>query len=139
MSAHIAPVSEYPAPRLRTDGEKDRLSEEDPISRQSVSFPEDLFKGRVSKKGNSVSPLIDGPQILGSANWSYKGLHINREADLDVVSEEVTSVFEKLFKKDWEERSTPVNLEDLQGRRNRRSSQVMQDGEARATSEPFFV
>jgi len=45
---------------------------------------------------------IDGKEtIIGSANWSYKGLHINREIATNVVDEEVTSVFEKQFEYDW--------------------------------------
>ena len=44
--------------------------------------------------------------IIGSANWSYKGLQINREIGADLKDEPTVSAFEKQFAYDWENRAS---------------------------------
>jgi len=56
----------------------------------------------VQEKLHAKWGVFDGKEVLnGSANWSYKGLHVNREIASDVVDEKVASVFEKVFENDW--------------------------------------
>ncbi len=56
-----------------------------------------------TRKLHAKIGVFDGQEtILGSANWTFKGLHVNREADVDVRSRKVATVFEEMFQKDWE-------------------------------------
>jgi phosphatidylserine/phosphatidylglycerophosphate/cardiolipin synthase-like enzyme len=56
----------------------------------------------VQEKLHAKWGVFDGKEVLnGSANWSYKGLHTNREIASDIVDEKVASVFEKVFEQDW--------------------------------------
>ncbi|MBI2264921.1 MAG: phosphatidylserine/phosphatidylglycerophosphate/cardiolipin synthase family protein [Armatimonadetes bacterium] len=53
--------------------------------------------------------------IVGSANWSYAGFKTNREANVEILAEDVNSSFEKVFQKDWKTKTadTPTYLEDI--------------------------
>lgn len=55
----------------------------------------------------------DDQVIVGSANWSYAGFNTNREADVEVLSRDTASAFDKIFRKNWKTRTTdkPVYLD----------------------------
>lgn len=55
----------------------------------------------------------DDQVIVGSANWSYAGFNTNREADVELLSRDTASAFDKLFNNDWKTRTTdePVYLD----------------------------
>ncbi|MFH0801437.1 MAG: phosphatidylserine/phosphatidylglycerophosphate/cardiolipin synthase family protein [bacterium] len=56
-----------------------------------------------TRKLHSKIGIFDGKEtILGSANWTYKGLTVNREADVDIRSKKVATAFEEMFQKDWD-------------------------------------
>jgi phosphatidylserine/phosphatidylglycerophosphate/cardiolipin synthase-like enzyme len=56
-----------------------------------------------TRKLHSKIGIFDGKEtVLGSANWTFKGLNVNREANVDVRSKKVATVFEEMFQKDWE-------------------------------------
>ncbi|MCD6310177.1 MAG: phosphatidylserine/phosphatidylglycerophosphate/cardiolipin synthase family protein [Candidatus Eremiobacteraeota bacterium] len=66
----------------------------------------------VKEKLHAKWGVFDGEKIIvGSANWSYKGLHINREIAAEVTDKESASVLEKQFQYDWNNRSADT-LED---------------------------
>ncbi|MBI2265060.1 MAG: phosphatidylserine/phosphatidylglycerophosphate/cardiolipin synthase family protein [Armatimonadetes bacterium] len=56
-------------------------------------------------KGNKLHAKLcifdDREVIVGSGNWTYKGLNINREIGLDVVSVPVAAAFLEMFGNDW--------------------------------------
>ena len=56
--------------------------------------------------------------MVGSANFTKKGLEVNHEADVEVISKSMGTAFNKMFEDHWENRSvdkTP-NLPDFQQR-----------------------
>ncbi len=60
----------------------------------------------VQQKLHAKWGVFDGKETInGSANWSYKGLHVNRELAADVVDKKTATVFEKQFQDDWENHS----------------------------------
>lgn len=61
--------------------------------------------------------IFDGEEvILGSANWSGTGLTWNREADVDVVDEDVAAFYTRMFKADFKKGvDEPMYLEAAQG------------------------
>jgi phosphatidylserine/phosphatidylglycerophosphate/cardiolipin synthase-like enzyme len=55
----------------------------------------------------------DDQVILGSANWTYAGFAVNREADVEVIDKKVNSAFDKAFENDWKAGSeAPQYLEN---------------------------
>ncbi|MFP4498569.1 MAG: phospholipase D-like domain-containing protein [Vulcanimicrobiota bacterium] len=56
----------------------------------------------------------DDQVIVSSANWTYAGFNINREAGVEVLSKDVNSKFNDIFKDDWENKTAaePAYLED---------------------------
>ncbi|MCD4783646.1 MAG: phosphatidylserine/phosphatidylglycerophosphate/cardiolipin synthase family protein [Candidatus Eremiobacteraeota bacterium] len=54
-----------------------------------------------SKLHAKIGIFDDDQVILGSANWSYAGFNINREAGVEVLDTEVNSTFDKAFENDW--------------------------------------
>jgi cardiolipin synthase len=59
-----------------------------------------------------MATFDDDQAILGSANWTYAGFNINREADVEILSRTVSSDLDKVFKNDWKNNTTekPVYL-----------------------------
>lgn len=56
----------------------------------------------VQEKLHAKWAVFDGNEVInGSANWSYKGLNVNREIASNVVDKGVASAFEKQFDYDW--------------------------------------
>lgn len=83
---------------------------------KDAGVPVRWYKVDVSReeKLHSKWATIDGKRtIIGSANWSHSGLvgggpgkRTNREADVLVRDEGATSIFEKEFMDDWNNRSS---------------------------------
>lgn len=70
------------------------------------------------KLHSKFAVVDDDATILGSANFTYAGLSINHEANIDVVSKAMGAAFSKLFMDRWENRGTakPKDLPDYQER-----------------------
>jgi len=62
-------------------------------------------KGEKDKLHAKMGIFDDDQVILGSANWTYAGFNINREADVEVLDKKVNSGFSKMFDSDWEKAS----------------------------------
>ncbi|MCL5036207.1 MAG: phosphatidylserine/phosphatidylglycerophosphate/cardiolipin synthase family protein [Chloroflexi bacterium] len=61
----------------------------------------------VQEKLHAKWGVFDGEKsVVGSANWSYKGLHVNREIAAEVTDKGTASTLEKQFQYDWENRSS---------------------------------
>ena len=61
----------------------------------------------VNQKLHAKWGVFDGNEmVIGSANWSYKGLQINREIGAALKEKDTVSTFEKQFANDWEKKST---------------------------------
>jgi phosphatidylserine/phosphatidylglycerophosphate/cardiolipin synthase-like enzyme len=45
--------------------------------------------------------LCDGELMLGSANWTYSGLDVNHELDIETSDPRATSVYRSRFESDW--------------------------------------
>jgi len=61
----------------------------------------------IGQKLHAKWGLFDKEQLLiGSANWTFKGLMINREIGADVKDKKTGSAFEKQFLHDWEYATT---------------------------------
>ncbi len=66
-----------------------------------------------SKLHAKMATFDDDQTILGSANWSYAGFNVNREADVEIMDKKVNSEFDKVFETDWKNASdTPQYLEE---------------------------
>lgn len=60
-----------------------------------------------AEKLHSKTAVFDDDQsLVGSANWSYAGFNVNREADVEVLSKEVNSQISAIFDKDWTTRTS---------------------------------
>jgi len=59
--------------------------------------------------------VFDGDQVIvGSANWSYAGFNVNREADVEIHDPEVGSEFDTVFASDWKNKTVdhPIYLDE---------------------------
>jgi len=45
--------------------------------------------------------LFDGELVLGSANWTYSGLDVNHELDIETADKRAVAGFETRFENDW--------------------------------------
>lgn len=69
---------------------------------------------KTGQKLHAKMAVFDDDQVVvGSANWSYAGFNVNREADVEVLSKGTASAFDKVFDKDWKHRTTedPVYID----------------------------
>ncbi len=67
------------------------------------------FKGNPEtrqKQHSKMATFDDDQAIVGSANWTYSGLNVNREAGVEILSREVNRDLELMFMDDWENRTT---------------------------------
>ena len=64
--------------------------------------PDEESKSKLHAK---MAVFDDDQVILGSANWSYAGLNVNREANVEIMDKEVNSSFDDMFTNDWEKGS----------------------------------
>jgi len=74
-----------------------------------------VCNAQTQQKMHAKMAVIDANQVfVGSANWSYAGFNINREAEVSVYSPKTTSVFSTTFSKDWKTRTSnePIYIED---------------------------
>jgi cardiolipin synthase len=46
--------------------------------------------------------LFDGQLLLGSANWTYSGLDVNHELDIETADSQAVAAYASRFEKDWE-------------------------------------
>ncbi|TMD94844.1 MAG: hypothetical protein E6I72_11855 [Chloroflexi bacterium] len=45
--------------------------------------------------------LFDGELLLGSANWTYSGLDVNHELDIETADKRAVGGYETRFENDW--------------------------------------
>ena len=46
--------------------------------------------------------LFDSELLLGSANWTYSGLDVNHELDVETQDPQAVAAYESRFRLDWE-------------------------------------
>ncbi|MCD4784123.1 MAG: phosphatidylserine/phosphatidylglycerophosphate/cardiolipin synthase family protein [Candidatus Eremiobacteraeota bacterium] len=74
---------------------------------KKAGVPVRWFKVEKGQKLHAKWATVDGEKFLiGSANWSHKGLNINREIGAHVEDEKVTNEFEQQFFYDWRYKAT---------------------------------
>ncbi|MBI2267332.1 MAG: phosphatidylserine/phosphatidylglycerophosphate/cardiolipin synthase family protein, partial [Armatimonadetes bacterium] len=72
--------------------------------------------GTQEKLHAKIATFDDETTIIGSCNFSYQGLTVNHEADVEVISKSLGTAFENMFQDHWDKRTSPTapKLPDFQ-------------------------
>jgi len=74
---------------------------------KKAGVPVRWYKVKSGQKLHAKWATVDGEKfIIGSANWSHKGLNINREIGAYVEDEKATNEFDQQFYYDWRYKAT---------------------------------
>lgn len=65
----------------------------------------DVNIGKREKLHAKMAIFDEKTTILGSCNFSHKGLAVNHEANVEVISDSVGNAFTKMFERDWKDES----------------------------------
>ena len=76
---------------------------------KEAGVPVRWFKCDVETKQKlhaKMATFDDDQSIVGSANWTYYGFNVNREAGLEILSKDVNRDLDRVFMTDWENKTT---------------------------------
>src|SRR5262249_9339469 len=88
------------------------LRSDTPVEARHIEFMKthgiDMSKVRWRRRTHTKGIIVDSSRVLlGSHNWSYDGVALNRDASLVFYDAEIAQYLERVFIYDWENWSKP--------------------------------